>query len=194
MSIIVMFENVDKELNMSLYDYIKEQYQHAVPIMVCHVTKDEYEIMQQQIKDLGMLYERQACTQPQHHIGYNKFRYMLTYDKKDNSLLLSDYEHPKKIGSYVINNDGIKFIQNGYQITNHPDPLRFTCIGGYKIYTTETYKKVLEHYDLKKYREYQIELQTQELIKLVGKSCHTCCTTCWNETGKPCEKWSYTIH
>ena len=40
--IIVMFENEDKELNMSLYDFIDEQYRKANPIMVCHVTEEEY--------------------------------------------------------------------------------------------------------------------------------------------------------
>lgn len=32
--IIVMFENEDKELNMSLYDFIDEQYRKANPIMM----------------------------------------------------------------------------------------------------------------------------------------------------------------
>ena len=40
--IIVMFENEDKELNMSLYDFIDEQYRKANPIIVCHVTEEEY--------------------------------------------------------------------------------------------------------------------------------------------------------
>ena len=47
--IIVMFENEDKELNMSLYDFVNEQYRKANPIMVCHVTEEEYKVMLGQI-------------------------------------------------------------------------------------------------------------------------------------------------
>lgn len=39
--IIAMLENEDRELNMSLYDFIDEQYRKANPIMVCHVTEEE---------------------------------------------------------------------------------------------------------------------------------------------------------
>ncbi len=55
--IIVMFENEDKELNMSLYDFVNEQYRKANPIMVCHVTEEEYKVMLGQIKR-GRLNER----------------------------------------------------------------------------------------------------------------------------------------
>ena len=54
--IIVMFENEDKELNMSLYDFIDEQYRKANPIIVCHVTEEEYSNMKKQIKS-GFLNE-----------------------------------------------------------------------------------------------------------------------------------------
>ena len=49
--IIVMFEDEDKELNMSLYDFINEQYRKANPIMVCHVTEEEYKAELQKMAD-----------------------------------------------------------------------------------------------------------------------------------------------
>ena len=55
--IIAMLENEDRELNMSLYDFIDEQYRKANPIMVCHVTEEEYNNMKKQIK-AGYLNER----------------------------------------------------------------------------------------------------------------------------------------
>ena len=56
-TIIVMFEDRDKELNISLYDFIDEQYQKSIPIIVCHVTKEEYNTMRNQVKN-GCLNER----------------------------------------------------------------------------------------------------------------------------------------
>ena len=75
--IIVMFENEDKELNMSLYDFIDEQYRKNNPIMVCHVTEEEYNNMKKQVKS-GCLNERLPRI-TNNQIGYNKFRYVVVY-------------------------------------------------------------------------------------------------------------------
>lgn len=87
--IIVMFENKDKELNMSLYDFIDEQYRKANPIMVCHVTEEEYSNMKKQVKS-GCLNERFSVKyKNETERGYNKFRYVVTYDSFENNLLIS---------------------------------------------------------------------------------------------------------
>ncbi len=167
--IIVMFENEDKELNMSLYDFIDEQYRKNNPIMVCHVTEEEYNNMKKQVKS-GCLNERLPRI-TNNQIGYNKFRYVVVYDIIEENLLISDYDNPKKIGSYTIDMEGIHYNNKGYQATNHPDLRRFAsrCI---KVYTTEGYDDIIAHYEEK--REVIIREKTKELIKLIGKSCKTC--------------------
>lgn len=191
--IIVMFENEDRELNMSLYDFIDAQYRNAIPIMVCHVTEEEYSNMKKQIKS-GCLYERLPRITEEKDRGYNKFRYVVTYDSIENNLLISDYDNPKKIGSYVIDTDGIHYNENGYQITNHPYARRFVFCD-LKVYTTETYKDIVSHYELQQDIEYKIQEKTKELIELIGKSCKTCNTECCGgPEGKACSNWSHTIY
>ena len=116
--IIVMLENEDRELNMSLYDFIDEQYRKANSIMVCHVTEEEYSNMEKQIKS-GCLNERLPRITVQ-DMGYNRFRYVVTYNRLENNLLVSDYDNPNKIGSYLIDSEGLHYDEKGYQITNHP--------------------------------------------------------------------------
>ncbi len=142
--IIAMFENEDKELNVSLYDFINQQYRASNPILVCHVTKNEYLTMKKQIKS-GCLNERLPIIADNEQRGYNKFRYVITYDHIEENLLISDYEKPEKIGSYTIDINGIHYNEKGYQVTNHPHAQRF----GYyyiKIYTTESYNDIISHY------------------------------------------------
>ena len=126
-------------------------------------------------------------------IGYNKFRYVVTYDSFENNLLISDYNNPKKIGSYVIDTDGIHYNENGFQITNHPYPYSFTSYS-IKVYTTETYEDIVSHYKLQQDIEYKIQEKTKELIELIGKSCKTCNSNCCGGPGgKACNRWSHII-
>lgn len=193
--IIVMYKDEDKELNMSLYDYVDMQYRNAVPIMVCHVTEEEYSNMKDQIK-LGCLNERLPRITSEKQRGYNKFRYVITYDTKEGNLLVSDYENPQKIGSYTIDSEGIHYHEKGYQITNNPDQFRF--VHRLTIYTTESYEQIIAHYEEKQNRDYQIQEKTKELIALIGKRCATCNTECCggltDERAQKCNKWSYNIH
>lgn len=190
--IIVMFENEDKELNMSLYDFIDEQYRLSNPLMVCHVTEDEYNIMKKQIK-LGCLYERLPRITNDKDRGYNKFRYVVTYDRIENNLLISDYANKQKIGSYVVDSEGIHYNENGYQITNHPDTRGFVFLG-LKVYTTESYSDIIKHYESEQSIEYKIQEKTKELIELIGKSCKTCNSECCGVHGDvACSDWSHII-
>lgn len=193
--IIVMFENEDKELNMSLYDFINEQYRKANPIMVCHVTEEEYSNMKLQIKS-GCLHERLPRIIMGEEIGYNKFRYVVAYDRVENNLLISDYDNPQKIGNYTLDMDGIHYNENGYQVTNHPDAHRFGFFN-LKIYTTESYNDIFAHYEVvSSIRKNTIQEKTMELIELIGKSCKTCNTECCDELNDAsnCKRWSHIIH
>lgn len=146
--IIVMFENEDRELNMSLYDFMDEQYRKANPILVCHVTEEEYSNMKEQVKS-GCLNERLSRITDGEQRGYDKFRYVVIYNSIENNLLVSDYDNPNKIGSYKIDSDGIYYEELGYQITNHPVLSRFQNYR-LKVYTTESYKDIIEHYETQK--------------------------------------------
>ena len=144
--IIVMFENEDKELNMSLYDFIDEQYRKANPIIVCHVTEEEYSNMKKQIKS-GFLNERLPRIIDDQERGYDKFRYVVVYNSIENNLLISDYDNPEKIGNYTIDMDGIHYNEKVYQVKNHPDAQSFAFFR-LKVYTTESYHDIIAHYSL----------------------------------------------
>ena len=211
---IVMFDDKDREINMSLYDFIDEQYRKAIPIIVCHVTEKEYDSMKKQIKS-GSLNERLPRVKSE-DLGYNKFRYVMVYDKLENNLLVSDYDNPKKIGSYRIDTDGIHYDENGYQLTNHPNSPKFFSYT-VKVYTTESYEDIIAHYEAKslllqqkpdqnyeeiiahceKTKEIDklIQQKTKELIELIGHHCKTCNTVCcggWGDNNN-CSRWSHTI-
>lgn len=191
--IIVMFEDEDKELNMSLYDFINEQYRNANPIMVCHVTEEEYSNMKLQIKS-GCLHERLPRIITNEERGYNKFRYVVAYNSIENNLLISDYDNPEKIGNYTIDMDGIHYNEKGYQVTNHPDARRFAFFK-FKVYTTESYTDIFTHYETVS-KNNTIQQKTVELIELIGKSCKTCNTECCGELNDAsnCKRWSHIIH
>lgn len=190
--IIIMYEDYDRESNMSLYDYIDCTYRHATPIMVCHVTEEEYSTMQKQLKS-GCLNERLPRIASREEIGYNKFRYFITYDKQNNNLLVSDYNNTNKIGSYTIDSEGIHYDEKGYQFTNHPVASRMWRAER-KVYTTETYEDVIKYYTLKQDKDYQIRQKEKELIELLGRNCKTCNTECCGgQREKGCERWSHII-
>ena len=179
---------------MSLYDFVDEQYRRANPILVCYVTEREYGRMKEQLKS-GALNER---LQRVENRGYNGFRYVIAYDKLENNLLVSDYCNPTKIGSYIIDADGIHYDENGYQLTNHPNSPKFFSYT-VKVYTTESYEDIIAHYEAKslllqqkpdqnyeeiiahceKTKEIDklIQQKTKELIELIGHHCKTCKST-----------------
>ncbi len=188
---IVMFNDGDREINMSLYDFVDEQYRMANPIMVCNVTEKEYDNMKKQLKS-GNLYERLPRITSE-NIGYNKFRYVIAYDKLENNLLVSDYDNPDKIGSYRIDTNGIHYDEKGYQIKNyHMSSFSSFSV---KVYTTETYKDIIAHYKEIQTREALIKQKTREFIELIGHHCRTCNTECCGGLGdnNDCCKWSHII-
>jgi hypothetical protein len=186
--IIVMFKDVDTELNMSLYEFIKEQYRHSNSITVCNVTKDEYKIMLKQIQH-GCLNERLPRVTNE-TIGYDKYRYLMAYDIDNNNIAVANCNNYDQIGSYYIDNDGIHYVKNGLQF---PKIHNFYPIRGIKIYTTETYEDVINHYELLQNKEYLIEKKTNELINLIGKSCKTCNTKCCGGLAEACYRWTHII-
>ncbi len=143
--VIAMYEEEDKELNMSLYDFIDECYRKAIPIMVCHVTNREYVNMKEQLKS-GKLKERLPWITNEKERGYNKFRYIITYDVVENNLLISDYENPEKIGTYFLDSDGVHYDEKGHQVMDTSCFVYRDIRWKIKVYTTETYEDIISYY------------------------------------------------
>ena len=194
--IIAMYEEEDKELNMSLYDFIDECYRKAIPIMVCHVTNREYVNMKEQLKS-GKLKERLPWITNEKERGYNKFRYIITYDVVENNLLISDYENPEKIGTYFLDSDGVHYDEKGHQVMDTSCFVYRDIRWKIKVYTTETYEDIISYYksQLQQNPEYKIQEKTNELIKLIGKSCKTCNTECGGgiKDASSCRRWTHII-
>ena len=155
--IIVMYENTDKELNMSLYDFVQEYYRNANHIMVCHVTEEEYKIMIEQIKK-GCLDERKQSAKDD--IRYVHYRYLMVYDPYDNCISIANYNDYEQKGNYYVDNSGIHYNENGIQF---PKNFHYQPISrGVKVYTTETYEEVINHYMENSYNK-QISLSKEQI-------------------------------
>lgn len=158
--IIVMLEDEDKELNISLYDFVNEQYRNANPIMVCHVTEKEYKIMLEQIKRGGLLNERLRT--PMETLEYNKSRYLLAYNCISRNICIANYEDFEQKGNYVLDSEGLHYDKNGIQFPNNPLVSRVIS-WNVKIYTTETYEDVISHYKSSNKSSTQISLSNDDI-------------------------------
>ena len=118
--IIVVFPMREKELSISVYQFIDELYRYVSPTIICHITSEEYDKMKEQLLSSGKLKERDTSDVEQEQLGYNPSRYMLTPTRVENELLLSDYEHPDKQGSYLLKRGTLSYDENGLQVTNDP--------------------------------------------------------------------------
>lgn len=140
--LILVGDQEDKLLNIDLYEYIKLLYKYGNKFIVCHVTEEEYKVMLEQIKN-GCLNERLPRT-TKDTIGYNKFRYMMAYNKKENNITVANYNDFDSIGTYTIDENGIKYNEERLQFPKDYSISR--SIGGIKIYTTVSYEEVIKHY------------------------------------------------
>lgn len=189
-NIIVMFENEDKKLNMSLYDYVYELYQKAIPFLVCSVTPSEYSIIEKQAKK-GLLSERSMSRFTSSNKTYNKFRYVMTYDSKKENIVIFDYNNLDTLGNYVVDSSGFHFDETGISQRNHPSRKSTHTI---KIYTSESYEQIIDHYKKKFDIDFQIQQKMCELAELIGINCNTCNTICCGDPeGIACSRWSHEI-
>ena len=139
-SIIVMLDDCDKVYNMSLYEYIEEQFRYAAPMLVCHVTEEEYEKMLKQIEK-GCLNERLPRSSS-NDIGYDKYRHFMVYDFRYHVISVADYNDYHKRGRYTLNREGLYYEEEAYQF---PVDGRIYSTG-FKVYTTESFEDVINHY------------------------------------------------
>ena len=83
-SIIVMCDDVDKVLLMSIYSFINLYKNES--FYVCNVSSEEYEKMSSQIETIGFLKERDENID----FSYNKSRYLLFNDKEHGIIRISN--------------------------------------------------------------------------------------------------------
>ena len=159
--IIVMFGDEDKELNMCLYDYVEELYRHSTAFLINHVTEKEYETMLEQIKQ-GCLNERLPMMKRE-DIGYDKYRYMMAYNSNTNNIAIANYDDFEKIGSYVVDSNGLHFFETKHQFPKDPFVTRYVW-KDIKLYTTETYQDLIMHYE-NMHRNVKITLSEEEVIR-----------------------------
>lgn len=165
-NVIAVFDDADRLLNINLYDFINEQYIYTNKFYVCHVTKVEFKEMLKQIKN-GCLNERCLGTGI-NNIGYNRFRYMMAYSKINNRVLISDYNNPKTLGAYYIDESGIHFDINARQFPN--DQIINRYFGGLRIYTTETFDDVIKHYSKNDKIDFIPNKPIDEIINIIIKN------------------------
>lgn len=140
--LIVMLEDWDQEIIYSLYEYVDLLYASHINFLVNHVTMEEYEEMQKEIK-CGFLDER-FSNRVEEGLKYNKFRYLMTSDYKSRNISIADYNDFNKVGNYTVDEDGLHY---------NPDKLQFPVdcfLSGQRrqitVYTTETYDDVVNYY------------------------------------------------
>jgi len=140
---IIVMEK-DKILNIDIFEYIENKYKYQNNFVVCHITEKEYKTMVNQIKNDGCLKEKYSRIDNL-NLGYDKYRYMLTYNPKTNVMHLADYNNPDKIGAYTIDENGISYNEEMEQFPN-TSSFNTMISKATKIYTTISYEDVINHY------------------------------------------------
>lgn len=149
--IIVMKEFEDREINISLYDYINSLSEDHIPFVVCHVTDKEYASMWQQVYNSHFLDERLSGIST---YNYNFSRYLMGYDGNENVVEIANYDSLKKPGSYYLKDDELIYDENKPQFTYNQFNYGNVSLLGIRIYTKETFDDVINHYQsLKKFND-----------------------------------------
>ena len=161
--VIVMEE--DKLLNINIFEFIETQYKYQKNFVVCHVTDKEFKIMVSQIKNDGCLKEKYSRIDNL-NLGYDKYRYMISYNPKNNVIHLADYNNLYKVGAYTIDENGILFNSDMEQFPN-TSTLASMISKATKIYTTVTYEEVIEHYKNLKRKKEITSTSIEEIINKI---------------------------
>lgn len=141
--IIVMYEEYDRAVDVSLYEYVDVMSKYNQGFIICHVTKDEYKIMNEQLRNGSLLNERLPRVTSADY-GYNKFRYMIAYDLYHDQVLFNNYDDENQKGSYILKRDKLSFDKQMIPFPKNRAILNY--ITGRRIYTTESFEDVIAHY------------------------------------------------
>lgn len=137
-SVIVMFNDVDRILPMSIYSFINLYRNES--FYACNVSSEEYEKMSYQVEITGFLKERYDID-----CDYNKSRYLLFNDKEQKTIRISDCGLEFVEGSYYLKNGSV--LQYDDKIRPlHKDIEFIGNLPRIKVYTTESYEDIINSY------------------------------------------------
>lgn len=137
-SVIVVFNDCDKILSMSIYSFINLYRNEA--FYACNVSSDEYENMIFQIEKKGFLSERYDTVD----YSYNQFRYLLFNDKESGIIRISNCDSENTCGSYYLKNGMLYYSSDMYPLDKDIEFIR--SLHGIKVYTTENYEDIINSY------------------------------------------------
>ena len=142
-TVIMMTEEKDSIVNMDLYSLIETFSRSFYPFVVCHVTDDEYKLMQNEIMHGSYLPERYS---KETDYGYNKNRYLLGYNCVEKVIEIADYNHScdkESKGRYYIANGILNYDESRYPFTSgYQHVFMQSC----RIYTTKTFEDIIDYY------------------------------------------------
>lgn len=154
------YVGIGRELNMSLYEYVKMQCLDKKYFIVFHVTEEEYLELLTQIKN-------------EEKVKADNHRYLMIYEIIG-ALVFSDYNKEDKFGNYILDKRGFRFFP--YFRDNFPcNDVDYYELASYKniVYTTETYEDVISHYGNK--RGYTKKANDNKKVKFyIGSKMKNC--------------------
>lgn len=160
--LIIMAKDEDIILDTNICEYIEAQYKYKNKFLLYHITKEEFEIMNQQIKKWGL--KERFSKIDNLNLGYNKSRYMIGYNTVSDTLHIADYNNPDKIGAYIIDKNGISYNEEMCQFPIYAQSEKKTK--GLKVYTTASYEDIIKHFtNIKK----QKEIPNTSLEEIINK-------------------------
>ncbi len=155
--IIVLLPKKDVILKESIFDYLP-LYENKIYV-VNHVSEEEFLLMKEQINREGRLRERD----PNFDFSYHLHHYLLFHHPKNAFTYVYDYDHPKKNGSYYIEDGKLFFSEMLIPFPNNG--LFYNTKKDLKIYTTATFQNILKYYTQEKGKETTLQLVKKEELE-----------------------------
>ena len=152
--IIVMQPEKDVIVKKTIYDYLPLCEDKIY--VVNHVSEEEFSTMERQIYTMGRLRERD----PNFDFSYHLQRYLLFHHPKNAFTYVYDYDHPKKNGSYYIEDGKLFFSEMLIPFPNNG--LFYNTKKDLKIYTTDTFQEILNVYKPEEFKEATLALIKKE--------------------------------
>ncbi len=152
--IIIMHQNQDKILRESLYTYLHNLQDSSY--LVNHVSEEEFSIMKEQINQKGYLSERNRPFDFSYHREY----YLLFKYQKSKKTYVNDYNSFKTTGTYLLEENHLTYYEALIPFPNQG--IFYTIEPDFKIYTTESFQDILNHYQ----KTDTFFLETEELKRV----------------------------
>ena len=159
-NIIVMFDNRDEVIEMSLYEFMDIQIRRNIPFAVCNVSLKDFKELTKQVY-MGYLQER-IPRLDLNRKPYNNRRYIAGHGKGNKVILLSDPDENVK-GRYLVV-DGVLRHNLEEEITTEDIYNAFSK--GIKIYTTESVEDIINHYILMDIEKVDVDELSKEEVEL----------------------------